>query len=191
MTENYRSINLGDFTGTMYDGCRITKGKDIIYFGNLAGLKDILKYHFGITDFDYNSTDEKYYESVLPESYKVEITFNTNSKWFRENINYLVDIELKLAKQQDAYEVITAGLSVQDKLAKLLDKNTWLNYVDELYMVHQNLMADLSAENKNEFGKIIKNLMIDDLQDTLDAIRGYTYDGVPVSSLWEDYNDRN
>ena len=38
-----------------YDGCRITKGKDILYFGNLAGLKDILKYHFGITDFDYNS----------------------------------------------------------------------------------------------------------------------------------------
>lgn len=169
-----------------YDGCRITKGKDILYFGNLAGLKDILKYHFGITDFDYNSTDEKYYESLLPESFEVEIDFNTNSKWFRENINYLANLELKLAKQQEAYEKITAGLTIQDKFTKLLDKNTWYGYVDAIYMAHQDLMADLGAENKKQFGKVIKNLMVYDLQDTLDAIRGYTCDGVPVDELWED-----
>lgn len=169
-----------------YDGCRITKGKDILYFGNLAGLKDILKYHFGITDFDYNSTDEKYYESVLPESFKVEIDFNTNSKWFRENINYLANLELKLTKQQEAYEAITADLSVLDKLAKLLDKDTWHAYVNQLYRVHQNLMVDLGAKNQEEFRTAIKNLMVDDLQDTLDAIRGYTCDGVPVDELWED-----
>lgn len=169
-----------------YDGCRITKGKDILYFGNLAGLKDILKYHFGITDFDYNSTDENYYESLLPESYKVEIDFNTNSKWFRENINYLANLEIKLTKQQEAYEAITADLSVLDKLAKLLDKDTWHAYVNGLYAVHQDLMTDLGAKNQEEFRSVIKNLMVDDLQDTLDAIRGYTCDGVPVDELWED-----
>lgn len=170
----------------VFDGCRITKGKDILYFGNLAGLKDILKYHFGITDFDYNSTDEKYYESVLPESFKVEIDFNTNSKWFRENINYLANLEVKLTKQQEAYEAITADLSTLDKLTKLLDRDTWYAYVNGLYAVHQNLMADLGATNQEEFRSVIKNLMVDDLQDTLDAIRGYTCDGVPVDELWED-----
>lgn len=172
-----------------YDGCRITKGKDILYFGNLAGLKDILKYHFGITDLDKQSTDEKYYESLLPESFKVEITFNTNSKWFRENINYLANLEIKLTKQQEAYETITADLSVLDKLTKLLDKDTWYVYVNGLYAVHQNLMTDLGAKNQEEFRSVIKNLMVDDLQDTLDAIRGYTCDGVPVDDLWEDNND--
>ena len=186
MAENYTSINLGDFIGTMYDGCRITKGKDILYFGNLAGLKDILKYHFGITDFDYNSTDESYYESLLPESFKVEIDFNTNSKWFRENINHLANLEIKLTKQQEAYEAITADLSTLDKLAKLLDKDTWHAYVNGLYAVHQNLMTDLGAKNQEEFRTAIKNLMVDDLQDTLDAIRGYTCDGVPVDELWEE-----
>lgn len=172
-----------------YDGCRITKGKDILYFGNLAGLKDILKYHFGITDFDYNSIDEKYYESVLPESYKVEITFNTNTEWFRKTVETLANIEVKLNKQRDAYEKITAGLSTLDKLAKLLDKDTWHAYVNQLYRVHQNLMADLGAKNQEEFRTAIKNLMVDDLQDTLDAIRGYTCDGVPVDDFWEDGND--
>lgn len=186
MTENYTSINLGDFIGTMYDGCRITKGKDILFFGNLDELQNILVYHFGITDFDKQSTDEKYYESLLPESYKVEIDFNTNSKWFRENINYLANLELKLTKQQDAYEAITADLPVLDKLAKLLDKDTWHAYVNGLYAVHQNLMADLGATNQEEFGTAIINLMVDDLQDTLDAIRGYTCDGVPVDELWGD-----
>lgn len=169
-----------------YDGCRITKGKDILYFGNLAGLKDILKYHFGITDFDYNSINEKDYERVLPESYKVEITFNTNTEWFRENINYLANLEVKLNKQRDAYEAITADLSVLDKLAKLLDKDTWYAYVNGLYMVHQDLLADLGVKNQEEFRTVIKNLMVDDLQDTLDAIRGYTCDGVPVDELWEE-----
>lgn len=169
-----------------YDGCRITKGKDILYFGNLTGLKDILKYHFGITDFDKQSTDEKYYESLLPESFKVEIDFNTNSKWFRENINYLANLELKLIKQQKAYEAITADLSVLDKLTKLLDKDTWYAYVNGLYAVHQNLMTDLGAKNQEEFRTVIKSLMVDDLQDTLDAIRGYTCDGVPVDDLWEE-----
>lgn len=173
----------------VFDGCRITKGKDILYFGNLAGLKDILKYHFGITDFDYNSTDEKYYESVLPESYKVEITFNTNTEWFRKTVETLANIEVKLNKQRDAYEAITADLSVLDKLAKLLDKDTWYAYVNGLYMVHQDLLADLGAKNQEEFRTAIKNLMVDDLQDTLDAIRGYTCDGVPVDELWEDDND--
>lgn len=173
----------------IYDGCRITKGKDILYFGNLSGLKDILKYHFGITDFDYNSTDEKYYESVLPESYKVEITFNTNTEWFRKTVETLANIEVKLNKQRDAYETITADLSVLDKLAKLLEKDTWYAYVNQLYMAHQNLMVDLGAENKKQFGNAIKNLIVDDLQDTLDAIRGYTCDGVPVDELWEDSND--
>ena len=167
-----------------YDGCRITKGKDILYFGNLVGLKDILKYHFGITDFDYNSTNEKYYESVLPESYKVEITFNTNTEWFRKTVETLANIEIKLNKQRDAYEAITADLSVLDKLAKLLDKDTWYAYVNGLYMVHQDLLADLGAKNQEEFRTVIKNLMVDDLQDTLDAIRGYTCDGVPVDELW-------
>lgn len=169
-----------------YDGCRITKGKDILYFGNLAGLKDILKYHFGITDFDYNSTDEKYYESVLPESYKVEITFNTNTEWFRKTVETLANIEIKLNKQRDAYEKITAGLTIHDKFAKLLDANNWQSYLDELYNAHQDLMADLGATNQEEFRSVIKNLMVDDLQDTLDAIRGYTCDGVPVDELWED-----
>jgi hypothetical protein len=172
-----------------YDGCRITKGKDILYFGNLAGLKDILKYHFGITDFDYNSTDEKYYESVLPESYKVEITFNTNTEWFRKTVETLADIEVKLNKQRDAYEKITAGLTIQDKFAKLLDANNWQSYLDKLYYTHQDLKADLGAKNQEEFRTAIKNLMVDDLQDTLDAIRGYTCDGVPVDELWEDGND--
>ena len=186
MTENYTSINIGDFIGTMYDGCRITKGKDILFFGNLDELQNILVYHFGITDLDKQSTDEKYYESLLPESFKVEITFNTNSKWFRENINYLANLEIKLTKQQEAYEVITADLSVLDKLAKLLDRDTWHAYVNQLYRVHQNLMVDLGADTRGLFGNIIKNLMVDDLQDTLDAIRGYTCDGVPVDELWED-----
>lgn len=189
MTENYTSINLGDFIGTMYDGCRITKDKDILFFGNLDELQDILVYHFGITDFDKQSTDEKYYESLLPESYKVEIDFNTNSKWFRENINYLANLEIKLTKQQKTYETITADLSILDKFAKLLDKDTWHAYVNGLYAVHQNLMADLGAKNQEEFHSVIKNLMVDDLQDTLDAIRGYTCDGVPVDDLWEDNND--
>lgn len=169
-----------------YDGCRITKGKDILYFGNLAGLKDILKYHLGITDFDYNSTDEKYYESVLPESYKVEITFNTNTEWFRKTVETLANIELKLIKQQETYEAITADLSTLDKLAKLLDKDTWYAYVNGLYYTHQDLKTDLGAKNQEEFRTAIKNLMVDDLQDTLDAIRGYTCDGVPVDELWED-----
>lgn len=182
---SYTSINLGDFIGTMYDGCRITKGKDILFFGNLDELQNILVYHFGVTDFDKQSTDEKYYESLLPESYKVEIDFNINSKWFRENINYLANLEVKLNKQRDAYETITADLSVLDKLAKLLDKDTWYAYVNGLYMVHQDLMADLGAKNQEEFRTVIKNLMVDDLQDTLDAIRGYTCDGVPVDELWE------
>lgn len=172
-----------------YDGCRIIKGKDILYFGNLAGLKDILKYHFGITDFDYNSTDEKYYESLLPESFKVEITFNTNTEWFRKTVETLADIEVKLNKQRDAYEKITAGLTIQDKFAKLLDANNWQNYLDKLYYTHQDLKADLGADTRGLFGNIIKNLMIDDLQDALDAIRGYTCDGVPVDDLWEDDND--
>lgn len=189
MTENYTSINLGDFIGTMYDGCRITKGKDILFFGNLDELQNILVYHFGITDFDKQSTDESYYESLLPESFKVEIDFNTNSKWFRENINYLANLEVKLNKQRDAYEAITADLSVLDKLAKLLDKDTWYAYVNGLYMVHQDLLADLGAKNQEEFRTVIKNLMVDDLQDTLDAIRGYTCDGVPVDGFWEDDND--
>lgn len=183
---SYTSINLGDFIGTMYDGCRITKGKDILFFGNLDELQNILVYHFGITDFDKESIDEKYYESLLPESYKVEIDFNTNSKWFRENINYLANLELKLTKQQEAYEVITADLPTLDKLAKLLDKDTWHAYVNQLYRVHQNLMVDLGAKNQEEFRTVIKNLMVNDLQDTLDAIRGYTCDGVPVDELWED-----
>lgn len=183
---SYTSINLGDFIGTMYDGCRITKGKDILFFGNLDELQNILVYHFGITDFDKQSTDESYYESLLPESFKVEIDFNTNSKWFRENINYLANLEAKLNKQRDAYEAITADLSVLDKLAKLLDKDTWHAYANQIYMVHQNLMADLGAKNQEEFRTAIKNLMVDDLQDTLDAIRGYTCDGVPVDELWED-----
>lgn len=186
MSENYTSINIGDFIGTMYDGCRITKGKDILFFGNLDELQNILVYHFGITDFDKQSTDESDYESLLPESFKVEIDFNTNSKWFRENINYLANLEVKLNKQRDAYEAITADLSVLDKLAKLLEKDTWYAYVNQLYMVHQNLMVDLGAENKKQFGNAIKNLIVDDLQDTLDAIRGYTCDGVPVDELWED-----
>ena len=186
MTENYTSINLGDFIGTMYDGCSITKGKDILFFGNLDELQNILVYHFGITDFDKQSTDESYYESLLPESFKVEIDFNTNSKWFRENINYLANLEVKLNKQRDAYEAITADLSVLDKLAKLLDRDTWHAYVNQLYRVHQNLMVDLGAKNQEEFRTVIKNLMVDDLQDTLDAIRGYTCDGVPVDELWRE-----
>ena len=189
MSENYTSLNLGDFIGTMYDGCRITKCKDILFFGNLDELQNILVYHFGITDFDKQSTDESYYESLLPESYKVEIDFNTNSKWFRENINYLANLEVKLNKQRDAYEAITADLSVLDKLAKLLDKDTWYAYVNGLYMVHQDLLADLGAKNQEEFRTVIKNLMVDDLQDTLDAIRGYTCDGVPVDELWGRNND--
>lgn len=189
MSENYTSINIGDFIGTMYDGCRITKGKDILFFGNLDELQNILVYHFGITDFDKQSTDESYYESLLPESFKVEIDFNTNSKWFRENINYLANLEVKLNKQRDAYEAITVDLSVLDKLAKLLNKDTWYAYVNGLYMVHQDLMTDLGAKNQEEFRTVIKNLMIDDLQDTLDAIRRYTCDGVPVDELWEDDND--
>lgn len=172
-----------------YDGCRITKDKDILYFGNLAGLKDILKYHFGITDFDYNSTDEKYYESVLPESYKVEITFNTNTEWFRKTVETLANIEIKLNKQRDAYEKITAGLTIHDKFAKLLDANNWQSYLDKLYYTHQDLKADLGADTRGLFGNIIKNLMVEDLQDTLDAIRGYTCDGVPVDGFWEDDND--
>lgn len=180
---SYTSISLGD---VVFDGCRITKGNDILFFGNLHELKNILIYHFGITDFDHDSIDEKYYESLLPESFKVEIDFNTNSKWFRENINYLANLEVKLTKQQETYEAITADLSVLDKLAKLLYKDTWYAYVNGLYAVHQNLMADLGATNQEEFRSVIKNLMVDDLQDTLDAIRGYTCDGVPVDELWED-----
>ena len=173
-----------------YDGCRITKGKDILYFGNLAGLKDILKYHFGITDFDYNSTDEKYYESVLPESYKVEITFNTNTEWFRKTVETLANIEVKLNKQRDAYEKITAGLTIHDKFAKLLDANNWQSYLDKLQYTHQDLKADLGADTRGLFGNIIKNLMVDDLQDTLDAIRGYDSYGAPVDGIYEgDGND--
>lgn len=172
-----------------YDGCRITKGNDILFFGNLHELKNILIYHFGITDFDYNSTDEKYYESFLPESYKVEITFNTNTEWFRKTVETLASIEVKLNKQRYAYEAITADLSPLDKLAKLLDKDNWRAYVNGLYAVHQNLMTDLGAKNQEEFHSVIKNLMVEDLQNTLDAIRGYTCDGVLVDELWEDNND--
>ena len=50
-------------------------------------------------------------------------------------------------------------------------------------------MADLGAKNQEEFRTAIKNLMVDDLQDTLDAIRGYTCDGVPVDGFREDDND--
>lgn len=191
----YNIINLKEKELTMteffigdacYDGCRITKGKDILYFGNLSGLKDILKYHFGITDFDYNSTDEKYYESVLPESYKVEITFNTNTEWFRKTVETLADIEVKLNKQRDAYEKITAGLTIQDKFAKLLDANNWQNYLDKLYYTHQDLRADLGADTRSLFGNIIKHLMVEDLQNTVDAIRGYDSYGAPVDDLWED-----
>lgn len=172
-----------------YDGCRITKGKDILYFGNLAGLKDILKYHFGITDFDYNSINEKDYESVLPESYKVEITFNTNTEWFRKTVETLANIEVKLSKQRDAYEKITAGLTIQDKFAKLLDANNWQSYLDKLYYTHQDLKADLGADTRGLFGNIIKNLMVDDLQDTLDVIKGYDSYGVPVDDFREGNND--
>ena len=55
----YTSIKLDDFAGTIYDGCRITKGKDVLFFGNLNQLRDILEYHFGITDFNRKSIDEK------------------------------------------------------------------------------------------------------------------------------------
>ena len=179
-------MNVNDLAGTIYDGCRITKGKDILFFGNLDELQNILVYHFGITNFDKQSTDEKYYESLLPESFKVEITFNTNTEWFRKTVETLANIEAKLNKQRDAYEKITAGLTIHDKFAKLLDTNNWQSYLDKLYYTHQDLKADLGADTRDLFGNIIKHLMVDDLQDTLDAIRGYTCDGVPVDELWGD-----
>lgn len=183
-------MNVSDFIGTMYDGCRITKGKDILFFGNLDELQNILVYHFGITDFDKQSTDESYYESLLPESYKVEITFNTNTEWFRKTVETLANIEVKLSKQRDAYEKITAGLTIQDKFAKLLDANNWQNYLDKLYYTHQDLRADLGADTRGLFGNIIKHLMVGDLQDTVDAIRGYDSYGAPVDGIYEgDSND--
>lgn len=50
-------MNVSDLAGTIYDGCRITKGKDVLFFGNLNALRDILEYHFGITDFNKQSID--------------------------------------------------------------------------------------------------------------------------------------
>lgn len=63
-------MNVSDLAGTIYDGCRITKGKGVLFFGNLNALRDILEYHFGITDFNKQSIDEKYYESLLPKLFK-------------------------------------------------------------------------------------------------------------------------
>ena len=164
-------MNVNDFIGTMYDGCRITKGKDVLFFGNLNALRDILEYHFGITDLDRQSDDEKYYESLLPESFKVDISFNTKSKWFRKNVNYLVNLELRAIKNEEIYTKVAADLSLSDKFAKLLDVDNWMAYLETLCTKNPELLAELNVTNADELSDIIRPLMIDDVEDALDEIR--------------------
>lgn len=171
MTENYTCINIGNFIGTMYDGCRITKGKDVLFFGNLNALRDILEYHFGITDLDRQSDDEKYYESLLPESFKVDISFNTKSQWFRKNVNYLVNLELRAIKNEEIYTKVTADLSLPDKFAKLLDVDNWMAYLETLCTKNPGLLTELDVTGVDGLSDIIRPLMIDEVEDALDEIR--------------------
>lgn len=164
-------MNVNDFAGTMYDGCRITKGKDVLFFGNLNALRNILEYHFGITDFDRQSDDEKYYESLLPDSYKVDISFNTESQWFRKNVNYLVNLELRAIKNEEIYKKVTADMSLPDKLTELLDVDNWLVYLGTLCKHNPDLMTELNVTNVDELSDIIRPLMIDDVKDALEEIR--------------------
>lgn len=165
------SMNVKDFAGTMYDGCRITKGKDVLFFGNLNALRDVIEYHFGITDFDRESTDENYYESLLPESFKVDISFNTESDWFQKNVNYLVNLELRAIKNEEIYKQVTADLSLPDKLAKLLDVDNWMTYLEALCTNNPDLRTELDATDVDELSDIIRPLMIDEVEDALDEVR--------------------
>lgn len=164
-------MNVNDLAGTIYDGCRITKGKDVLFFGNLNQLRDILEYHFGITDFDKQSIDEKYYESLLPKSFKVDISFNTKSQWFRKTTNYLVNLELRAIKNEEIYTKVIADLSLSDKFAKLLDVDNWMAYLETLCTKNPELLAELNVTNADELSNIIRPLMIDDVEDALDEIR--------------------
>ena len=164
-------MNVNDFAGTIYDGCRITKGKDVLFFGNLNALRDILEYHFGITDFDKESIDKKYYESLLPESFKVDISFNTKSDWFRKNVNYLVNLELRAIKNEKIYKRVTADLSLPEKLVKLLDVDNWMIYLETLCKKNPDLLTELDATDVDELSDIIRPLMIDEVEDALDEIR--------------------
>ena len=165
------SMNVKDFAGTMYDGCRITKGKDVLFFGNLDALRDILEYHFGITDLDRQSIDEKYYESLLPESFKVDISFNTESDWFQKNVNYLVNLELRAIKNEEIYKQITTDMSLPDKLTELLDVDNWLVYLETLCKQNPDLMTKLNVTNVDELSDIIRPLMLDDVEEALEEIR--------------------
>lgn len=164
-------MNLSDLAGTIYDGCCITKGKDVLFFGNLDALRDVLEYHFGITDLDRQSTDEKYYESLLPESFKVDISFNTKSQWFRKNVNYLVNLELRAIKNEEIYKRVTADLSLPEKLVKLLDVDNWMIYLETLCKKNPDLLTELDATDVDELSDIIRPLMIDEVEDALDEIR--------------------
>lgn len=167
----YTSIKLDDFAGTIYDDCRITKGKDILFFGNLSYLQDILEYHFGITDLDRQSDDEKYYESLLPESFKVDISFNTKSDWFQKTTNYLVNLELRAIKNEEIYTKVTADLSLPERLVKLLDVDNWMAYLETLCEKNPDLLTELNVTNVDELSDIIRPLMIDEVEDALDEIR--------------------
>ena len=164
-------MNVIDLAGTIYDGCRITKGKDILFFGNLNQLRDIIEYHFGITNFDKQSIDEKYYESLLPESFKVDISFNTKSDWFQKNVNYLVNLELRTIKNKEIYKRVTADLSLSDKFAKLLDVGNWMTYPKTLCKKNPDLLTELDVTDVDELSDIIRPLMIDEVEDALDEIR--------------------
>jgi hypothetical protein len=164
-------MNVNDLAGIIYDGCRITKGKDVLFFGNLNQLQDILVYHFGITDLDRQSNDEKYYESLLPESFKVDISFNTKSQWFQKNINYLVNLELRAIKNKEIYKRVAADLSLPDKFTKLLDVDNWMAYLETLCKKNPNLLTELNVNNVDELSDIIRPLMIDEVEDALDEIR--------------------
>lgn len=164
-------MNVSDLAGTIYDGCRITKGKDVLFFGNLNALRDILEYHFGITDFNKQSIDEKYYESLLPKSFKVDISFNTKSQWFRKTTNYLVNLELRAIKNEEIYTKVIADLSLSDKFAKLLDVDNWMIYLETLCKKNPDLLTELDATDVDELSDIIRPLMIDEVEDALDEIR--------------------
>lgn len=181
-------MNVNDLAGTIYDGCRITKGKDVLFFGNLNQLRDILEYHFGITDFDKESIDEKYYESFLPESFKVDISFNTKSDWFRKNVNYLVNLELRAIKNEEIYKKVTADMSLSDKFAKLIDVDNWMTYVETLCEKNPDLLTELGVTDADELSDIIRPLMIDEVEDALGEIRQIDDDHYRTRHLRGNYN---
>ena len=74
------------------------KGKDILFFGNFESITRYFVYHFGITDFDKQSTDKAIMKVFYLNHLKLKSILTQTVNGSVENINYLANLELKLTK---------------------------------------------------------------------------------------------